>query len=81
MEHAATPPTLTSSLCKIDSSSFRAVSKRYIPTTGPAVEKTCGGFRAKADFFGGRGQLFPNPPPVFENLIPPSFALMMLCEK
>ena len=33
-------------------------------------------------FFLGGGQLFPIPPPVFENIIPPSFAtMMMLCEK
>ena len=43
---------------------------------------TGGGFRAKADFFFEGGQLFPIPSPVFENLIPPSLAkMMMLCEK
>ena len=39
-------------------------------------------FRSKADFVFGGGTNFPHPPPVFENLISPSFAIMMmLCEK
>ena len=39
------------------------------------------GFRGKADFFLGGGQLFLIPPLVFENLIPPHFAIMTMLRK
>ena len=39
------------------------------------------GSELKSIFFWWGDNFSPSPPPVFRNLIPPSFAMMMLCEK